>query len=296
MKDKLIIFIINIFSKLPLSLAQRFGWFIGSCLFIFPNKEKHIVRVNLKLCFPKLSEKELNKLVRKSLIENAKTLCEMPRIFTQSGKKSLEKIQKGTNFELFQQYSKSDKGLIILGPHLGNWELTVHFIKKYTDITAMYAPVKQAFLQPIIKKARQNTGAILVPTNIKGVKKQLEVLRAGGVIGILPDQTPKKGNAGEFAEFLGQEAYTMLLANSLAKKTGANVIMLYAQRLGIGEGFVANFVEADSEIANDNCKVAAKSLNKSVENCLNESNIAQYQWTYKRFRKQPNGKQSPYKK
>ncbi|PID66622.1 MAG: hypothetical protein CR975_01805 [Gammaproteobacteria bacterium] len=284
----------SIIATLPNRFAQQLGTGVGILLYYFSRREKGVARINIALCFPELSAKQQRHLVKKTLIENSKTLLEMPRIFKCGGDYAIRLIQAVTGMEHYHKAIADGKGVIIIAPHLGNWELVIHYLNQFSPITAMFAPPKQAFLHAIMQTGRQSSGATLVPADSSGVRAQLKHLKQGGVIGILPDQNPKHGHAGVFAPFMGNDAYTMLLINSLAQRTNAAVIMSFAERLADGSGYRLHILPAPDGIDDKDKIVAASSLNQAVEQCLRIA-PAQYQWTYKRFKYQPEGKVSPYR-
>ena len=97
-----------------------------------------------------------------------------------------------------------------------------------------------------------------------------------------------------FAPFFGQTALTGKLIGELANNTPAALLCCYAKRLDDGSyGVVVK--PAHSEIRNTDPVAAATALNASIEDCINDC-PAQYQWNYKRFRPQPEGRSNFYKK
>ncbi len=282
-------------AKLPNTWAQRLGVALGTLMFWLPNREKRVATINIGICFPELSAREQRQLVKKTLIENAKMLFELPRIFQQGGTFATGLIREVKGIEHFQEALKQNKGVILLAPHLGNWEIVVHYLSQFANITAMYDRPKQDFLDEMIKKARQSSGATLVPADGKGVRAQLKTLKQGGVIGILPDQAPWYQSANVYAPFMGHTAFTMLLVNNLAKRTNAAMLMTFAERLGVGEGYRLHVLPAPIAIATDDPVEAGTALNQAVEMCVRLA-PTQYQWTYKRFKRPPKGQKSPYNK
>lgn len=280
-------------ARLPNTLSQRLGSGIGWLLYVVDNREKRNAQTNISLCYPTLSELEQQQLVKQTLTENAKTLFEIPRIFDQGGEYAIGLVRSVEGIERYQAAIDSGKGVILLAPHLGNWELTVHYLNQFSPITAMFAPPKQAFLNEIMRQSRQSSGATLVPADPRGVRAQLKHLKQGGVIGILPDQQPKHNHAAIFAPFMGYPAYTMLLVNSLVKRTQATVLMTFAERLPVGKGYRLHVLEAPDNLDHVDELIAATALNQGVANCIALA-PAQYQWTYKRFKHPPAGKKSPY--
>ena len=99
-------------------------------------------------------------------------------------------------------------GVIVLAPHIGNWEAVNVFVSAIRPMTAMYRPNKDESLDAFILEARNRAGGELVPTNRRGVMQIVKALNADGVVGMLPDQVPQQGS-GDFAPFYGHQAYTM---------------------------------------------------------------------------------------
>ncbi len=283
----------SLIALLPNHWAQRLGSLIGTLLYYFSRHEKGVATVNINLCFPELSKERQQQLVKKTLIENSKTLLEIPRIFTRGGDYSISLIKSTTGMEYYHQAIADGKGVIIIAPHLGNWELVGHYLNQFSSLTVMFAPPKQTFLNDIMKSGRQSSGVTLVPANNTGLRTLLKHLKQGRVIGILPDQNPKHGHSGIFAPFMGNQAYTMLLINSLAQRTDTAIIMSFAERLADGTGYKLHILPAPIGIDNTDKLIAATALNQGVEECVRLA-PAQYQWTYKRFKYQPDGKPSPY--
>ncbi len=175
----MMIFLFNVIAKLPNALAQQLGKCIGSYLFYTHHKERKVAEANINLCFKELSEKQRLRLTKQTLQENAKTLLELPRIFTQSGDKSVQRITEVEGLEHYKKALANSNGVLILAPHLGNWELVIHYLNQFGTITAMYSPPKKPFLNDIMRKARESTGASLVPADAKGVRSLLKTLKTG---------------------------------------------------------------------------------------------------------------------
>ena len=130
-------------------------------------------------------------------------------------------------------------------------------------------------------------GAKLVPTDASGVRALFQAAARNEMIGILPDQDPG-AQGGVFAPFFGLQTNTMTLLPRLMQKTGATVIISYAQRLPRGQGFHLHFVPLPAVSDPDDIQAIATALNQGVEECIRQS-PAQYQWSYKRFKTRPAG-------
>lgn len=281
----------NLFSHLPHRAAKRLAVVLGHLFFWLPNREKNIATINIARCFPELSSQAQQQLVKQTLIDNVNTLLELPRIFTKGGDYALSLIQSVHGQQHYDAALQSGNGVILLAPHLGNWEITIHYFNQFSPMTAMFAPPKQAFLYDILQQARESTGAKLVPTNITGIRALMKTLKNGGAIGILPDQQPKAGQGGVFADFMGHSALTMTLVSQLLQRQSATVLFVFAKR--VANGYDIHILPAPEGLDHKDERLAATALNQGVAACVHLA-PSQYQWTYKRFHRQPNDEQSPY--
>jgi len=206
--------------------------------------------------------------------------------------KCLGLIREIEGEELLEQYKSGDQGLVILAPHLGNWELVGLFFASHYKMAALYSPPNHPGFEDYMTRVRSRSGSELVATDRRGIMRLFSILRNGGVVGILPDQTPRR-EGGEFAPFFGIPAITMTLASKLLHKTGARALVTYAQRLPDGKGFRMVIREADEGIYSKDMTESLTAMNDSVERCIREA-PAQYQWEYKRFRRTAPGEKPVY--
>jgi KDO2-lipid IV(A) lauroyltransferase len=295
MRAKLIVTLVTLVSYIPFRVARWFGYILGTLFYWIPNRERRVARINLELCFPEYSRQERERLLRLSLVENARTLLELPGVWRGDPEQWMRRVDGRQGERFLQPFLDRGKGVIVAIPHLGNWELHAHYLSKIAPSTALYRPPRQRELEDIIRRGRSRTGARLVPTNAQGVKALYSALKAGELVAILPDQQPKRKekSAGVFAPFFHEPALTMVLLNRLARKTGATVVFSFPERLAGGEGFRMHWFEAPEGIADEDPETAAAALNRGVERCVRVC-PHQYQWSYKRFEARPEGGRSRY--
>lgn len=297
MRDKIILSILAFFSWLPLSAAQGLGGLIGRIAFLVPNKERWIARINIKTCLPELDSVQREALLRDSMIETAKGLVEMPVVWASPPSRWIDRMQSGEGAGLFEAAMLQGKGVIAVGPHLGNWEVGLHYLTSLAKVTAIYRPPRQEGLDALLKQGRSKGGATLVPATPRGVKSLYGALKRGEMMALLADQQPKAAGrqGGAFAPFFGHPALTMVLVGRLARKTGAPVLFWFAERLPKAEGYRMHWFEASEEIYSEDPEKTAEALNRGLETCIRKA-PAQYLWSYKRFTSQPDGVISPYYK
>jgi len=293
LKQRAFLLLIKLISRLNWRAVQWLGRLIGRLLIWIPNREKRCARVNIDLCFPDLSSQKREKILKQSLIESVTTMIELPGFWCGNPDDLLSQLDDPDDQKTLNSLIEQGKGVIVAGPHLGSWEIVGLFLARIAPVTTLYRPPRYEALAELIVQGRSQTGAKLVPTDASGVKALYKTLRQGGMVAILPDQQPKSTRGAVFAPFFGQPALTMELVSRLSAKTGAPVIFCFAERLPHKKGHRIHWVKAPEGIDDTDAVVAATALNQGVENCIRIC-PAQYQWSYKRFRKHPDGKTNRY--
>ena len=296
MRDALVLFALRLLAALPLPFAQALGWCVGSLAALLPNRERANAEVNVALCFPQMPARERRRFVRRALIESACTVLESPRAWLRDPEKLLRNVDPQDGAARIHAALARGKGLIFAAPHLGNWEMGVHFLTCTAPTTVLYRPPRQQVLESVMVRGRGRDQAQVVPTDAGGIRALYQALGRGEAIAVLPDQQPKEeGSAAVFAPFFGVPALTMTLLPRLARKTGAAVLYVFVERLPQGRGFRMHWLDAPEGIDDADPVVAATALNRGVEACVARC-PTQYQWTYRRFKRRPDGAPSPYQR
>jgi len=281
------IFLLRILGFLPFSMVQSLGVFIGRRIIKRNKRTVNAIDINLKLCLPEKSDSQRLAIRNARLEHMGQTAFEMSHLWIKPKEQLLTLLQQNnTDNSEFEAAVKGDSGVLVLAPHLGHWEMMNYYLNQFRPLTAMYRPVKDSeTLDNFIRTARERAGSQLAPTNRKGVMMLMKSLKASGLVGILPDQVPQAGG-GVFVPFYGQQAYSMTLTTQLANKTGAKVFIGAAFR--VKGGYKVIMKPVDEGFYSDNVEDSVGAMNRSIEK-LAEHDIEQYQWEYKRFRKQPDG-------
>lgn len=288
----LIIGLLRLVSFLPLPAAQTLGKWIGLGLWNSNSSASKIAKINLERCFPEKPAEDRELQAKNSLIALGKTYAEMGMSWMWPIAKVQKKIVQVEGMEYLQQALDDKNGIILIAPHLGNWEILNHFFRQHLYMTVMYKPTNSPAINKFIYNTRKRVDVGLVPANKEGVLDLFKLLDEKGVIAVLPDQEPGR-KSGVFAPFFGQLALTGNLIGDLARKTPAYLLCCYAKRLDDGNYCVV-LKPAKDEIRSTDLVASATALNQSIEECVLDC-PEQYQWSYKRFRRQPDGNTGFYK-
>ncbi|MFC4417022.1 lysophospholipid acyltransferase family protein [Chromohalobacter beijerinckii] len=258
---------------------------IGPLILTFSRRERDVTRINLRHVYPDMPARQQRRLTRDSLTHSSATMLELGFAWMAAPERVEASIRAVHGRELLDDARAQGRGVIVLAPHYGNWEVLNFWLSSHFPFTAMYEPPKIDALDPVIRHGRERMGAQLVPTNPRGVASLLKALKRCEAVGILPDQEPSWGS-GVFADFFQRPAYTATLLPKLVARTEARVVTGIARRLPGGEGFAIHFLAADERVYASDEAHSATGVNASVENAI-ALDPAQYQWEYKRFRKTP---------
>ncbi len=288
----LAILFLKLLAFIPFNISQFIGRQIGKLLYRLRTRAREVTRVNLSLTHPQLSTDEHEQIIQNSLINAGMSFAEMGTMWADTPKNILALLRQVHNLQLLTQGLAHSKGLLILAPHQANWEILNATMTQYTPITAMYKPLKNKHFNAWMEVQRAQTGMHLVPTTRQGVASLFSTLQAGGVVGFLPDQEPKP-ERGEFAPLYAAHALTPALPYELIQKTQCQVVFACAVRLAHGKGFDVHFIAPDENIYSTDKIACLSAMNKGIEDCIN-LDINQYNWIYKRFRRQPNTDIEPY--
>ena len=272
---------------LPPRALYALGGSLGGLARWIGLREARVAWRSIELCHPTMDEAARRVLWRANLAETGRTLLETARFWTRPAARNLALVREVEGRELFDAARAAGRGVIIAAPHLGNWELLNQWLAAQSELAILYRPPRQAWGDALIRRLRAQPGVTQVRAEASGVRILFRHLKDGGMLGILPDQQPKRGD-GEFAPFFGIPALTMSLLPRLAHKTGATVLMAFAERLPGAEGFRIRLLPAPAAIGDADTARAAAALNGAVEACIALA-PAQYQWSYKRFTIRPEG-------
>ncbi len=284
-KNIAVLCVLRLFSWFPLSVGRLKGRCLGRLVFALNLKPARIARFNIDRCYSDLSSKERVKLCKLRMMHLGQSAFEMPKVWHKGNPWVTQKIISIEGLDLFKQSISDDRGTILIIPHQGNWEVVGLWASQMQAMTSLYDPPRLEALESWIKSAREQSGAVLVPTNIRGVAALAKALHRGEMTGILPDQHPP-ASGGRLAPLLGIETRTMTLIYKLLKKSGAQAIM--ASALRVSGGWTLHFTHVSNEIYSDDEATSLAALNKGVEDVIALA-PDQYQWEYNRFREIPLG-------
>ena len=284
-----VIFLLKLLARLPLPVLHGLGIALGWLIYWAPGRHSERMRNNLfesGLCTP---GRDCRRLLHQTIGEAGKSIVELAPMWLRPYDKVLKLVRGTSGWEQIDAAHATDKGIIIISPHIGCFEIIGQYCAQRHPFTVMYKPPRQPALDALMVAGRQRGQATLVPTDLSGVRAQLAALKRHETIGLLPDQVATKGD-GVWAPFFGRPAYTPTLVASLQRKTGATAFFVAAERLSWGRGYHLHVTPLGDALPADKIEAATR-INQGVEDMVRRF-PAQYMWSYNRY-KRPGGVAHP---
>jgi Kdo2-lipid IVA lauroyltransferase/acyltransferase len=283
--------LLRIFSWIPLGGMQFVALVVGRIIFLFPNiRMVKVARTNIDICLPELTAGKKKEVLLGSVSRSVMVGLEMPYIFFRGYSKvaSHMKSTLGMDKVLDSLASESSKGVLMVGSHIGCWEICIVYLSKIMKMNVLYTPQKNKNFDLVLKQARTRYGLNMIPASLKGIKDIHAALKRKEVVVLLTDQVPTGGKGATQVPFFGKNAATMTLPRKLYEKFSPDVFMVSGLSKGVGKGFDLYFddISKNIGIAKDTCSINdyfAYGCNLSYEPVI-RGYPTQYQWIYKRFK------------
>jgi KDO2-lipid IV(A) lauroyltransferase len=277
----MLVLLFRLLSVFPLSVLHALGAAFGWLVYLVSPSYRRRLRSNLE-------HAGYGAHLRAAIAESGKAIVELPFVWCAPQARVTRHVTM-ENWELVQRQLDNGRGIVFLTPHLGCFELTAQQVSLRQELTVMYRPPRKSALKPLVEGARARQHMHLAPANLSGVRMLVKALKGGQPVGVLPDQVPQQGE-GVWAPFFGRAAYTMTLPAKLAQLGKADILLVYAERLPRGRGYVIRFVPFEGELSGTPPQQAA-AINRAMEQLIARC-PSQYFWSYNRY-KRPQGVAAP---
>ena len=202
-------------------LGARFLGFFGPR----SPKKAALVRRQLRVIEPEADAARIEALARRSWQSLGMVFGEYPH---------LERIARSGRIELvdhagLERYGAGRRSAVFFGAHYANWELLALAIARAgVPMIALYAPIANPWLDALMARARRQLGC---GTHARGdsIRPLLRHLRGGGCVGSLVDLRVEDGAE---LPFFGHPVRLPTTAARLARRTGADLVPMHAERTG----------------------------------------------------------------
>tara|TARA_Y100001935_G_C17208728_1_gene458941 strand:- start:115 stop:918 length:804 start_codon:yes stop_codon:yes gene_type:complete len=232
---------------------------------------------NLKIAFPDLTDLQRSEIIKKMWFNYGRILAEYLFIKKLKNSKKLE----AENLYILENIKKNSEPVIFISGHFNNFELMAMQIQKSgIDLAAIYRPLNNKFLNPIMEKIRKNH---ICKKQIKkgraGTKEILQHFKLGTSIALMIDQRVSEGIKSNFFD---KEALTTTIPAQFAKKYNAKIVPVYIERT-TNNNFKLKFYEPINFSEKETVESITLFLNKILEEMI-AKNPEQWIWTHNRWK------------
>lgn len=270
-------------SILPFRLFYIFSDVVYVIVYYVIGYRKKIVEENLKLVFPKKSEKEIISITRKFYKHMCDMFLEMIKTITIS-KTQLNKRFIIKNPEELKRLENLNKSIIVVYGHYASYEWSV-VVENYITFKGygIYKQIKNKYFDRLIKRIRSKYKTTLIHSKeavSRIIKNESEGIKS--MIGFLSDQSPKQNIKSHWTKFMNIKVPCFTGAEILAKKLDLSVTYLKITKLKRGY-YEAEFVSlAENAKAYKDYEITDK-FTKELEKQIHEA-PEYYLWTHKRWK------------
>ncbi len=185
----------------------------------------------------------------------------------------------GQNF--LNEIKNNNETVIFVSGHFNNFELmAMHIEKSGIDLAAIYRPLNNIFLNPIMEKIRKDfICKKQIKKGITGTKEILKSFKYGTSIALMIDQRVSEGIA---CNFFNKKALTTTIPAQFVKKFNCKIVPIYIERKDKYK-FQLEISKPISFDKNDNNEKITSYLNGILEEMI-KKNPDQWIWSHDRWK------------
>lgn len=214
-----------IFRILPAKRASDLGGWIGRTIGPRLAASRKALR-NVERALPGLSPERYAKIITGMWDNLGRVMAEYPHLETLA--RDHTDVIGG---EMIKQSAQSDHATIVIGGHIGNWEINsvASLIQAGVAFDLSYRAPNNPWVDKILMRARTLGGRLKAyPKSRAGGRNMIDTVRGGGALGILIDQ---KYNEGIELPFFGRPAMTNPFFAQMGLKYNAAIFPVRCERL-----------------------------------------------------------------
>ncbi|HCK76280.1 MAG TPA: lipid A biosynthesis acyltransferase [Gammaproteobacteria bacterium] len=282
--------LLRILSLIPMPLLFHIGTGLGDLLYAALPSRKRVAQRNLTLCFPELSEGDIQSLVKENIRNTARMLLYSGFVWWAPERK-LRKRVTVRNEAILDRLENDGCGFILLAPHFLALELGGISLSLRSPGVSVYQRTRNPVFDRSMLRARQRFGGTMYERK-DDLRPMLKAIRRGKGCYYLPDQDPGKRRA-VFAPFFGVPTATWPVLGRISKLCAAPVLPCATYLLPGGAGFEIVIGEPLEHFPSETQEGDAALMNAAIEHCVKQR-PNQYFWVHKRFKTRPPGAPKVY--
>ena len=283
--------LLKLLSLLPYRLLVSIGYGLGYIAARIPGDRNRVVKTNLHLCFPQLSDAQIDGLRKEHWRLLGRSLVEKSIIWLGSAQQLNNMIEVKSAVDLANK-----KPSILVNMHFTGIEgsIILSALAKrmhWPRTSGFFQRMKNPFFNRKIIEWRNRFGGNSIDRQGNS-KEIIREIRNGDFIIIAPDIDLGLKDS-EFVPFFGVETNTITAVSRLAKITHADVCIMTTTLKPDESGYLCEIGMPLENFPSDDPKLDTARLNLLFEEKI-RLRPAEYYWVHKRFKNRPANETNPY--
>ena len=277
---------------LPFWIVAKIGRTIGWLGYWLVVPRRVVVHINLKLCFPELSDRERTQLAKAHFAALGRALLERGILWYAPQ----QRIERFVRFEDVHHFEAaggtSGSPVVVLAPHFVGLDMGGTLFSIHWKAASMYGKQKNPHLDRAMRRGRERFSEATLISRQDGIRAVVRAIRDGLPFYYLPDADlgPKDSI---FVPFFGVATATVPALSRLAQVGRAKVVPMVSRQLTDGQGYAARFYPAWEDFPTGDADADTRRMNAFIEERVREI-PEQYYWVHKRFKTRPPGEPPIY--
>jgi KDO2-lipid IV(A) lauroyltransferase len=288
MGTRFLLYLMRRLAHLPLTWLRDLGWLLGWMLYGFVASRRHVVQVNLQLCFPRMTPVQVRTLSRRVFVCFAQAWLD--RGWLWHGRPDLVRSRL-TLSGAVEELRGSDP-MVIFAPHFvgldAGWTALTQQVPRH--FTTIYTDQANKMADDWILQGRQRFGSSRLFGRADGAKAIIGSLRQGDPLYLLPDMNFGL-HESLFVPFYGVSAATVPSLSRFARLGRARVVPVVTRMTP--QGYEVQVLPAWSDYPTDKLVADTALMNARLQTYI-DAMPEQYYWVHKRFKDRPPGEPDPY--
>ena len=272
----------------PLPLLRALGWLLGHLLFALAHSRRHIVEVNLGLCFPQLSAAQRGRMAKRHFVVLVQSLLDRSWLWHGSELVLRRRLSVKGDVRPLQ----GAEPVVMLAPHFVGMDAggTVLTMLQGVSMASIYTRQRNPTLDEWVRQGRNRSGRIKLYFRQQGVKQIVSGLRGGDKLYLLPDMDFRREDS-VFVPFYGIEAATVPSLSRFAR-LGRAQVMTVVTRL-TPQGYCLEVGPVWPDFPTPDTLADTAQMNRVLQSVI-DTMPEQYYWVHKRFKTRPEGEPGLY--
>ena len=274
-------------ARVPLPVSRGFGAVLGRVLHTVAVPRRHVVDVNLALCFPEKSAAERRRIARETFVFVAQSWLDRSWLWHAPEAVVRRRLRVVGAAPEIEEMAHGSAPMILFAPHFYGLDaaataLTMHTARPSTTI---YTTQRNPLVDDWIREGRQRFGNVITLNRSEGIKPIVAGLRKGGLLYLLPDMDFGREQT-VFVPFYGVQASTIPSLSRFARLGKAKVVPIVSRLTPTG--YDIEVLPAWQDFPSDDAVADTALMNQRLQGYI-DAMPSQYYWVHRRFKTRPEG-------